>query len=156
DKELIKLNRESTALAASRRFVSPGIRSGPVGQHTELALIEQEIAKKKRHIPIRQLMRRAGRALQALKPCYMMGPLSVAQYIAPGHLKFDLVVMDEASQLKPEDALGAIARGGQLVVVGDPKQLPPSTFLERQLDLDPDEDPAEDTSAVEEHESILD
>jgi len=86
----------------------------------------------------------------------MMGPLSVAQYLAPGQLKFDLVVMDEASQLKPEEALGAIARGGQLVVVGDPKQLPPSTFFERQLDLDPDVDPEEDASAVEEHESILD
>lgn len=156
DKDLIKLNRQSAALLASRRLVPSGIRSGPVGQRTELGLIEQEIAKKKRHIPIRQLMRRAGRALQALKPCFMMGPLSVAQYIAPGHLNFDLVVMDEASQLKPEDALGAVARGGQLVVVGDPKQLPPSTFFERQLDLDPDEEPADDTSAVEEHESILD
>ena len=156
DKDLIKLNRESVALLTSRRFVPPGIRSGPVGQRTELALVEHEIARQRRHIPIRQLVRRAGGALQALKPCFMMGPLSVAQYLAPGHLKFDLVVMDEASQLKPEDALGAIARGGQLVVVGDPKQLPPSTFFQRQLDLDPDEDAAEDTSAVEEHESILD
>ena len=86
----------------------------------------------------------------------MMGPLSVAQYLAPGQLKFDLVVMDEASQLKTEDALGAIARGGQLVVVGDPEQLPPSSFFERQFDQDLDEDPAEDTSAVEEHESVLD
>ena len=64
--------------------------------------------------------------------------------------------MDEASQLKPEDALGAVARGGQLVVVGDPKQLPPSTFFERQLDMDPDEETADEASAVEEHESILD
>ena len=95
----------SVALLTRQRLVPAGIRSGPVGQRTELALIEQEIAKKKRHIPIRQLIRRAGGALQALKPCFMMGPLSVAQYLAPGHLKFDLVVMDEASQLKPEDAL---------------------------------------------------
>jgi hypothetical protein len=115
DKELIELNRQSVALLTDRRFVPPGIRSGPVGQRTELGLVDQEIAKKKRHIPIRQLIRRAGSALQALKPCFMMGPLSVAQYIKPGQLKFDLVVMDEASQLKPEDALGAIARGGQLV-----------------------------------------
>jgi len=61
----------------------------------------------------------------------MMSPLSVAQYLEPGRLVFDLVVMDEASQLKPEEALGAIARGGQLVVVGNPKQLPPTTFFER-------------------------
>jgi superfamily I DNA and/or RNA helicase len=56
----------------------------------------------------------------------MMSPLSVAQYLAPGQVKFDLVVMDEASQLKPEDAIGALARGGQIVIVGDPKQLPPT------------------------------
>jgi very-short-patch-repair endonuclease len=156
DKDLIELNRQSAALRASRRLVPPGIRCDPVGQWTELELIEQEIAKKKGHIPIRQLVRRAGSGLQALKPCFMMGPLSVAQYIAPGQLNFDLVVMDEASQLKPEDALGAIARGRQLVVVGDTKQLPPSTFFERKLDLEPDEESAEDASSVEERESILD
>jgi superfamily I DNA and/or RNA helicase/very-short-patch-repair endonuclease len=64
--------------------------------------------------------------------------------------------MDEASQLKPEDALGAVARGGQLIVVGDREQLPPSTFFERQFEADPDEDAADDVSAVEEQESILD
>ena len=86
----------------------------------------------------------------------MMGPLSVAQYLAPGHLKFDLVVIDEASQIKTEEALGAIARSSQLVVLGDPEQLPPSSFFERQFDQDLDQDPAEDTPAVEEHESVLD
>jgi len=156
DKELIELNRQAVALLASRRLVPPGIQSGPVGQRTELSLIKQEIGKTRRHIPIRQLVQRAGRALQALKPCFMMGPLSVAQYITPGHLKFDLVVMDEASQLKPEDAMGAIARGSQLIVVGDPKQLPPSTFFERQFDPDPDEEPSAEKSVVEEHESVLD
>lgn len=156
DEEIIKLNRQSAALLASRRWVPAGVQSGPVGQLTELGLIHQEIGKKKRHIPIRQLVKRSGLALQALKPCFMMGPLSVAQYIEPGRLKFDLVVMDEASQLKPEDALGAVARGGQLVVVGDPKQLPPSTFFERQFEIDPDADTEDDLSAVEEQESILD
>jgi hypothetical protein len=156
DKELIELNRHAAAVLTRQRLVPAGISSGPAGQPTELALIEQEIAKKKRNIPIRQLIRRAGGALQALKPCFMMGPLSVAQYLAPGRLKFDLVVMDEASQIKPEEALGAIARGGQLVVAGDAEQLPPSSFFERQFDQDLDEDPAEDTSAVEEHESVLD
>ena len=150
DKELIELNRQAAAVLTRQRFVA----AGPV--RTELALVEQEIAKKKRHIPIRQLIGRAGGALQALKPCFMMGPLSVAQYLAPGHLKFDLVVIDEASQIKTEEALGAIARGGQLIVVGDPEQLPPSSFFERQFDQDLDQDPAEDTSAVEEQESIFD
>ena len=81
----------------------------------------------------------------------MMGPMSVAQYLEPGAFEFDLVVMDEASQVKPQDALGAIARGRQLIVVGDPKQLPPTSFFEKTID---DED--EDNTAIEESESILD
>ena len=62
-----------------------------------------------------------------------MSPLTVAQYLKPGGLKFDLVVMDEASQIKPEDAIGAMLRGQQAVVVGDPKQLPPTNFFDRAL-----------------------
>ena len=120
-----------------------------------MALIINEINKQKRHIPIRQLMRRADRALLALKPCFMMGPLSVAQYLVPGQLKFDLVVMDEASQLKPEDAIGAMSRGGQVVIVGDPKQLPPTTFFQR-VSLDAESDDEDSRTAVEEGESILD
>ncbi len=126
-----------------------------VRQHTEWQLLSREVTKQKRHVPIRQLVRRAGSALQALKPCFMMGPLSVAQYLKPGELKFDLVVMDEASQLKPEDAIGAIARGAQLVVVGDPKQLPPTSFFDRVFDGDGDEE-EDETGAIEEAESILD
>jgi very-short-patch-repair endonuclease len=80
-----------------------------------------------------------------------MGPMSVAQYLAPGMIEFDLVVMDEASQIKPQDALGAIARGSQLVVVGDPKQLPPTRFFDRIVD-----EGEEDPTAIEESESILD
>jgi superfamily I DNA and/or RNA helicase len=64
---------------------------------------------------VRKMLARAGGAIQALKPCFMMGPQAVAQYLTPGVMKFDLVLMHEASQLKPEEAIGAIARGGQLV-----------------------------------------
>lgn len=63
---------------------------------------------------IRKMMRRAGCAIQAFKPCFMMGPHAVAQFLEPGTVKFDIVVMDEASQLKPEVAIGAIARGSNL------------------------------------------
>ena len=155
DKEIINLNRDWAACQIDKRPVPIGIQTGPVGQISELALITQEIKKKKRHIPTRQLIRRASSALQGLKPCFMMGPLSVAQYLPPGKLMFDILIMDEASQLKPEDALGAVARGAQLVVVGDPKQLPPTSFFDRKFDGEEDED-ADDTLSVEEHESILD
>jgi len=117
-----------------------------------MALINNELGKKTRHIPIRQLINRAGDALLALKPCFMMGPMSAAHYLKPGQLQFDLVVMDEASQVKPEDALGVIARGGQLVVVGDPKQLPPTSFFDRQDMTDDDEESA----ALVQTDSILD
>jgi very-short-patch-repair endonuclease len=71
--------------------------------------------------------------------------------LAPGLLEFDLVVMDEASQIKPQDALGTIARGKQLVVVGDPKQLPPTSFFDKAVEND-----EEDSTAIEQSESILD
>lgn len=82
-------------------------------------------------MPIRKLVERAGPALQALKPVFMMSPLSVAQFLAPGSVEFDLLVMDEASQIQPVDALGAVARARQVVVVGDPRQLPPTAFFAR-------------------------
>jgi very-short-patch-repair endonuclease len=104
-----------------------------------------------RHIPIRDLLDRAGEAVQAMMPCFMMSPLSVAQHLVPGRLSFDLVVMDEASQLRPEDALGAIARGAQVVIVGDPKQLPPTSFFQTDTSTAEDEEDL-DTS----DESVLD
>jgi superfamily I DNA and/or RNA helicase/very-short-patch-repair endonuclease len=85
----------------------------------------------------------------------MMGPQAVAQFLQPGKLHFDIVIMDEASQLKPEQALGAIARGSQLVVVGDPKQLPPTSFFARMAVPDDDGDSGKGAAAVD-AESILD
>jgi very-short-patch-repair endonuclease len=156
DRDVIRLYRNRIAAIIDRRSIITGNKSGPVGTWTEYALLTHELNKQKRHIPIRRLLQRAGRTMLALKPCFMMGPLSVAQYLAPGGLKFDLVVMDEASQLRPEEAIGAIARGGQMIVVGDPKQLPPTTFFQRtQMEGDAaDED--QNVAAVEEGESILD
>jgi very-short-patch-repair endonuclease len=156
DEEVIELQRQRIAAKADRRVVPQGVSGTRVGDYTDLVLLEREMAKQKRHIPIRQLMRRAGSALLGLKPCFMMGPMSVAQYLAPGELGFDLVVMDEASQMRPEEALGAVARGGQLVVVGDPKQLPPTNFFQRVLGADDDDDDADEATVLEEAESILD
>ena len=96
----------------------------------QMLIIKNEFAKKSRHLPLRKLMQEAGRAVQAIKPVFMMSPLSVASFLPPGAVEFDLVVFDEASQVKPMDALGAVARGKQLVVVGDSKQLPPTSFFD--------------------------
>ena len=126
-----------------------GIGSGPRSSWTELSLIRHQIGLQKRHIPIRDLAYRAGAALSALKPVWMMSPTSVAQYVRPDTAQFDLVVMDEASQMRPEFAVGAIARGAQLVVVGDSNQLPPTDFFNVATndELD-DDDFAIDTESI--------
>lgn len=151
DNKLKSLQCELIAWKIDQGRIPGGTMGARVSELTERALLEHECGKKTRHIPIRQLLKRAGGALVGLKPCFMMGPMSVAQYLAPGQISFDLVVMDEASQIKPQDALGAVARGGQLVVVGDPKQLPPTSFFDRIVDGDED-----DPTGIEESESILD
>lgn len=117
-----------------------------------LKVLKGEIAKKRGHLPIRKLMEAAAPAVQALKPVFMMSPLSVAQFLPPGVLSFDLLVMDEASQIQPVDALGAIARARQVVVVGDPKQLPPTAFFAKMTANDDDD---EDGGGASNIESIL-
>lgn len=154
DSRLLNLHRKKVAYKASRERPPSGIGMGRVGDFTEVALINKEAGKKTRHIAVRALMKRAGRAIQTLKPCFMMSPMSVAQYLEPGVFDFDVVVMDEASQIKPEDALGAIARGKKLVVVGDPKQLPPTSFFQKSIDGAEDGD-EEDNVSVQDSESIL-
>jgi very-short-patch-repair endonuclease len=151
DNRLKKLQCEKIAWQIDQEDIPAGNYGARVSERTDLSLLEHECSKKKRHLPIRQLLRRASGALVATKPCFMMGPMSVAQYLVPGQIEFDLVIMDEASQIKPQDALGAVARGSQLVVVGDPKQLPPTSFFDRVVD-----DDEEDPTAIEESESILD
>ena len=113
----------------------------------QLGILKREFAKKRRHLHIRQLMERAGNAVQAIKPVFMMSPLSVATYLKPGGVKFDLVVFDEASQVKPVEALGALMRADQTVVVGDDKQLPPTNFFNAAIQGDDDDDVA--TSNIE-------
>jgi len=118
----------------------------------EIGLLRKEIGKKTRHIPVRQLLSRIPKLLPKLKPCVLMSPLSVAQYLEASHESFDVVIFDEASQIPVWDAIGAIARGRQLIVVGDPKQLPPTNFFNSSGD-------DEDDLTPEEHkdlESILD
>ena len=105
----------------------------PQGAMGEMGVIRGEIGKKRGHIALRRLFDRASAAIQRIKPVLLMSPVSVAQFLPPGKVAFDLLVIDEASQVRPEDALGAIARAGQIVVVGDKKQLPPSAFFDRLL-----------------------
>ena len=95
----------------------------------QMGVLLNECGKKQRHMPLRKLMKRAGEPIQALKPVFMMSPMSIPKYLPPDSADFDLVVFDEASQVRPVDAFGAIMRGDQCVVVGDSKQLPPTSFF---------------------------
>lgn len=119
----------------------------------EIGLLRKELGKKTRHIPVRRLLAGIPTLLPVLKPCVLMSPLSVAQYLEASHETFDVVIFDEASQIPVWDAIGAIARGKQLIVVGDPKQLPPTNFFNSAGNEDEDDLTPE---AHKDLESVLD
>lgn len=131
----------------------PSATAATVGADSEMGRLRRELQKQRRHMPVRQLVQGLPTLLPKLKPCLLMSPLSVAQYLDARHAQFDVVVFDEASQIAVWDAVGVIARGTQLVVVGDPKQLPPTNFFSKSTD---DSDEASDAEQVEDLESILD
>ncbi len=115
-------------------------------------LIRKEASKKTRHLPLRSLFEQAPDALAAIRPCWAMSPLDVAQTMPPLPL-FDLVVFDEASQVLPCDAISAILRGRRVMVAGDSRQLPPTTFFDGSGG---DDDLDEDEESMSDYESILD
>lgn len=157
DREIIKVRGDDLAnkiAALAKPHYGSGGTSAQDPNCTELALLTMLFKQKKPRLPIRQMLRRAGRTIQEYKPCFMMSPIAVAQFLAPNAIEFDIVVMDEASQITPEDAIGAIARGKQLVVVGDPNQLPPTRFFNQSADGDGDGD-SEGTPDPDYQESIL-
>lgn len=121
-----------------------------------LGILRGEMKRKRGHMPIRKLVGLTGPAIQSIKPVFMMSPLSVAQFLEPGAVGFDLVIFDEASQVEPVDALGAIARAVQLVVVGDELQLPPTRFFSKLgLTEDELEEDEERVAGAADIESIL-
>src|SRR5205085_4257390 len=108
----------------------PRVRDG-APDASELGILLREVNKKRRHLPLRHLFARTPTLLPRIKPCLMMSPLAVSTYLDNPEFSFDLVIFDEASQVRPHDAVCAIYRGKQLVVGGDPKQLPPTDFFTR-------------------------
>ncbi|WP_437200834.1 DUF4011 domain-containing protein [Planctomicrobium sp. SH664] len=127
-------------------------RSGRFTEGTsELGILQRELQKKRRQLPLRRLFAEIPSVLQRLKPCIMMSPLSVSTFLQSDQIRFDLVIFDEASQVFPWDAMGAIYRGNQLIVAGDEKQLPPTNFFSRaDVELAEDED-----TDIGDFESIL-
>jgi len=144
DSEMLTLYRRRIAHHACQRHVPRGQRGARVREWTDRCLLEKEFSRQRGLVPVRQLMNRAGNAIRALKPVLMMSPMSVAQFLKPGEHHFDVIIMDEASQIQPHDALGAIARANQMIVVGDSKQLPPTTFFQTEME-NPDDEQGEES-----------
>lgn len=115
----------------------------------QINVLKSEFNRKARHMPIRKLMQEAGLAIQAIKPVIMMSPMSIANFLPPNSIDFDLVIFDEASQVRPVDALGAILRGRQVVVVGDTKQMPPTSFFDKlNTDTEDEENVTADMQSI--------
>jgi very-short-patch-repair endonuclease len=159
-----QLDRRSVEVAPLRirqqllsRPDRPRATAGEAPPSSELGTLQREVNKKRRHLPLRRLFARMPGLLLRLKPCLMMSPLAVSTYLESADFHFDLVIFDEASQVRPHDAVCAIYRGRQLMVAGDQKQLPPTSFFERAVDGDEeDEDGAEAEGQLRDFDSILD
>jgi very-short-patch-repair endonuclease len=137
-------------VAARLSAAAPSRQGAAAVPGSELGVLQRQVQLQRRHMGLRQLFQQTRTLVQRLKPCFLMSPISVAQYLPPGQMTFDLVVFDEASQIPTWDAVGAIARGAQAVIVGDSKQLPPTSFFDAVIDEDEHDD-----GAFEELESIL-
>jgi hypothetical protein len=151
DRARIALARAEAAAAHAARL---RIAEGP-DLLREMSIIRGELAKKRGHLPIRTLIARAPNAIQAIKPVFMMSPLAVAEFLAPGAIAFDLLVIDEASQVEPADAFGAIARSRAMVIVGDDRQMPPTRFFARMTGEEDEEEEASEEVQANDVESIL-
>ncbi len=149
DRQSLEWNRHRVAFQLYQDC--PRIPNG-ASPGSEAGIILGEINKKRRHMPIRKLLSLAGGLIQRIKPCFMMSPLSIAQFLDPKTAQFDVIIFDEASQVRPEDALGALLRGRQVVVMGDTKQLPPTSFFDHLIEDTEDE---ETTTSISDVESIL-
>jgi very-short-patch-repair endonuclease len=119
-----------------------------INQPGEMAILRDQLNRRRGLMPIRQLIDKAGRAIQHIKPVFMMSPMSIANFLPPGKLEFDVVIFDEASQVKAVDAFGAVLRGRQVIVVGDTRQMPPSDFFGREVEVEDEDNVTSDIESV--------
>ncbi|NTH42743.1 DUF3320 domain-containing protein [Agrobacterium rhizogenes] len=139
---------------ATQRVISviahglPPVQSVP--RNSELGLLRYQMELQRPSHSIRDMIGKMPQSFSKLAPCMLMSPLSIAQYLPPNQALFDVVIFDEASQITTWDAVGAIARARQTIIVGDPKQLPPTNFFGRN------EEEEEIADHEKDLESILD
>jgi hypothetical protein len=124
----------------------------------ESQVLQHQSRLKRGHQPVRQLFGSAPNVLGSLKPCWAMSPLVVSQLL-PAKKIFDVVIFDEASQVTPADAVGALMRAGRVIVAGDSKQLPPTNFFAASSGGGEDDEDTEDeiiAAGTKGMESVLD
>ncbi len=126
-----------------------------LGVASEVGILRRELQRQRRFKPLRKLFAEIPHVLQSLKPCMLMSPVSVSTFLKPGSCEFDLVVFDEASQLPTAEAVPSILRGKQVIVAGDSKQLPPTSFFEASVFEEGEELEEEQKQGVEPLESLL-
>jgi very-short-patch-repair endonuclease len=134
-REFRRLDKLSTEVARAETIEALEQRRRPLAASlpgSEVSILRREAAKRRRHMSLRRLFRQTFTAIQAIKPCWLMSPMSVSHFLQSEHT-FDLVIFDEASQMRPEDSIPALYRGRQAIVCGDSRQLPPTPFFEARV-----------------------
>lgn len=156
DRKLIELSKIRIQHTLSGKLDTTYTPSYTPSKGSELGILLREARKTRAHMPIRKLFEQAPNVVVSLKPCLMMSPLTVAQFLNPELIKFDLIIFDEASQIPPEDSIGSILRGRQVVIAGDSKQLPPTTFFQSEVITPEDEEEDSEETLPQDLDSILD
>ncbi|HYI58190.1 MAG TPA: DUF3320 domain-containing protein, partial [Microlunatus sp.] len=134
------------------------IAARPFGTGTvfgKVAALEREVGRTRGGLSVRSLINTYGEVIAAITPCVLVSPDSLARFLAPEAMEFDLVVFDEASQITVPDAVGALGRAMACVVAGDSKQMPPYSFAQLGSDDDAELDADDDFVVVPDEESIL-
>ncbi len=161
DRQLPQILRENVRSILLQNYPTNRNIGTSSNQSGQIGILRRELQKRRRQLSVRRLLHKAPKVIQALKPCFLMSPLGVSQYLertdgSSQSVYFDTVIFDEASQIKPEDAVPAISRADQVIVVGDQKQLPPSNFFEHSNVSGNDDETDDQTDWLEGQESILD
>ncbi|MFA5751065.1 MAG: DUF4011 domain-containing protein [Candidatus Paceibacterota bacterium] len=152
DEKVMRLTTINTIAEPAKTARQVKTANTRVGNANGVGILRKEMEKKKRLKPLRVLFNEIPQVLQALKPCFLMSPLSVSTFLKPGAFNFDLVIFDEASQLPTPEAIPSILRAKQVIVAGDSNQLPPTSFFRTNIVNDSDE---WDEQQIEELESLL-
>lgn len=139
DKKIISSNKFRVLEVLGSNRPNMNIAAAP---GSSLGMLKKEMGKKRKIKPIRKILSEARDVISSIKPCFMMSPLSIAQYLDPKIYEsyFDYIIFDEASQVKIEDSIGALLRGNNYIVMGDTKQLPPTNFFEKESDINDEDD----------------